>query len=185
MTNDVLKKAQAAFDKAIDHLKHEYMGLQTGRASSQMVDSIKVDSYGVSQPIKAVASVSVPDARMISIQPWDKGLLGAIEKAIQNSDLNLNPTNNGTSVILNIPPLTEERRRDLVKVVGRLAEEARISVRNARQDAMSTIKRLQHDGDITEDDKNRSEKQLQDKVDSANSMIAETAKSKEEQVMTV
>jgi len=185
MTKDILNKAQTGFDKALDHLKNEYLGLQTGRASSALVDNIKVDSYGVTQPIKAVASVSVPDGRMISIQPWDKGLLGAIEKAIQNSDLNLNPTNNGTSVILNIPPLTEERRKDLVKVVGRLAEEARISVRNVRQEAMTAIKRAEHDGDIAEDEKNRSEKQLQDKVDAANSSVAEAAKSKEEQVMTV
>jgi len=185
MTNQVLSKAQTSFDKGLEHLKQEYLGLQIGRASASLVENLKVDSYGVSQPIKAVASISVPDARMISIQPWDKGVLGAIEKAIQNSDLNLNPTNNGTSVILNIPALTEERRRDLVKVVGRLAEEARIGVRNARQEAMSTIKRMEHEGEIAEDEKNRAEKQLQEKVDKANAAIAETAKSKEEQVMTV
>lgn len=185
MTQDVLRKAQESFDKSLQHLKDEYLGLQTGRASASLVENLKVESYGVTQPLKAVASISVPDARTISIQPWDRGLLGAIEKMILNSDLNLNPTNNGTSVILNIPALTEERRRDLVKVVGRLAEEARIAVRNARQEAMTTLKRLEHEGEITEDDQNRAEKQLQEKVDAANTHIASTAKSKEEHVMTV
>ncbi len=185
MTQDILGKAQLQFDKALEHLKKEYMGLQTGRASSSLVESIKVDSYGVTQPLKAVASISVPDARMISIQPWDKALLGPIEKAIQNSDLNLNPSNNGTAVILNIPQLTEERRRDIVKIVKRLAEEARISVRNARQEAMTIFKRQEHEGEIREDERKAAEKKLQDKVDIANAAIADMAKSKEEQIMTV
>lgn len=185
MTKEILDKAYKAFDNALEHLKQEYVGLQIGRASAALVENLKVESYGVTQAFKAVASISVPDARMISIQPWDRGLLGAIEKAIQNSDLNLSPTNNGTAVILNIPPLTEERRRDLVKVVGRLEEEARIAVRSARQDAMTAIKRAEHEGDITEDEQSRAEKQLQEKVDAMNALIAETAKHKEEQVMTV
>lgn len=180
-----LQDAKQGFEKAMTHLKDEFAKLQVGRASSGMVESLMVDSYGMSQPLKAVATISVPDGRTVQIQPWDKGLLSAIEKAIQNSDLDLNPTNNGVAVILNIPPLTEERRRDLVKVVNRFAEEARISVRNARHDAMTSFKRQEHDGDMTEDDRNRSEKQLQEAVDAANAEIAELAKKKEESIMTV
>lgn len=185
MTQQILQKAQISFDGAIKHLKEEYTGLQIGRASAGIVEGLKVDSYGVTQPLKAVASISVPDAKTVSIQPWDKSMLSVIEKAINDSDLNLNPTNNGVSVILNIPPLTEERRRDLVKVAGRMTEEARISVRNIRQDAMSSFKRMEHDGEIAEDERKRAEKQLQDKVDAANAAIAEAGKSKEEQIMTV
>ncbi|MFT7183884.1 MAG: ribosome recycling factor [Oceanicoccus sp.] len=185
MTQQILQKAQTSFDGALTHLKAEFTGLQIGRASAGIVEGMKVDSYGVTQPLKAVASISVPDSKTVSIQPWDKSMLSVIEKAIQDSDLNLNPTNNGTSVILNIPPLTEERRRDLVKVVGRMAEEAKISVRNVRQDAMTTFKRLEHDKEITEDDRKRSEKELQEKVDVANNAIVAAAKSKEGQVMKI
>lgn len=184
-TIKMLQKAQAAFEKAIARLKEEFSGLQIGRASSSLVESIMVDAYGALQPVKAVATVSVPDARTLQIQPWDKGMLPAIERAIQNSDLNMNPTNNGAAVILNIPPLTEERRRDLVKILHRLAEEAKISVRNARHDAMSHFKREEGDGNMSEDDRKRSEKQLQEKVDKCNEQIGELAKQKEEVIMTV
>lgn len=183
--SQALQQAKQAFTKAMDHLKDEYAKLQIGRASAGLVEPLIVNVYGSMQPLKGIASISVPDARTLQIQPWDKSTLPAIEKAIQDSDLNLNPTNNGAAVILNIPPLTEERRRDLVKVVNRLAEEAKISVRNARHDAMATFKRMEHEGDMTEDDRNRSEKQMQEAVDQANKEIAELAKKKEESIMTV
>ena len=175
----------AEFQKALSHMEDEFAGLQVGRASSGLVDNLMVEAYGTMQPVKAVASISVPDAKTVQIQPWDKSMLGPIEKAIQNSDLNLNPVNNGASVILSIPPLTEERRRDLVKFVGKIAEDAKISVRNARHNALSTIKNLEHSGDITEDDKSRSEKQIQEKVDDLNNKIAELAKKKEDAIMTI
>ena len=181
----VMTSIKDQIQKSIEHLKHEFSGLQIGRASSALVENLSVDAYGAIQPLKAVASISIPDSKSVSIEPWDKSMLGAIEKAIQNSDLNMNPTNNGNSVILNIPPLTEERRRDLVKVVGRMAEDAKISIRNVRHDALSRLKREEHDGDITEDDRKRSEKQIQEQVDKANSEIAQLAKDKETQIMTV
>lgn len=177
--------SQVDFSKAIDHLKDEFGKLQIGRASTGLVEGIAVTAYGMTQPMKAVASISTPDARTVQIQPWDKGLLSAIEKAIQESDININPTNNGASVILSIPPLTEERRRDLVKVVHRLAEEARISVRNIRHEALASYKRQEHEGEMTEDDRNRSEKKLQEEVEAANETIAELTKAKESAIMTV
>ncbi len=174
-----------AFSQVIDHLKDEYAKLQIGRASAGLVESLLVESYGVTQPFKAVASITTPDARTVQIQPWDRAMLGGIERAIQESDLNINPTNNGVAVILNIPALTEERRRDLVKVVQRLAEEARIAVRNIRHDAMADYKRQEHDGDMSEDEQKRAENQLQTQVDDANKQIAELARQKEDSIMTL
>ena len=173
------------FSKVINHLKDEFAGLQIGRASAGLVEGLMVETYGSMQPLKAIASVSVPDARTIQIQPWDRGVLSVIEKAIRESDLNLNPSNNGLAIILNIPPLTEERRRDLVKVVGRMAEDARISVRNLRHDAMGLYKRQEHDGEMSEDERKRAEKVLQEKVDAVNAEITDLAKKKEEAIMTV
>lgn len=173
------------FDSALQHLKEEFSKLQVGRASSGLVEDIMVEAYGATQPIKAVASVSIPDARTIQIQPWDRAMLAAIETAIKNSDVDLNPVNNGATIILSVPPLTEERRRDLVKVVGRLAEEAKISVRNIRHDAMAKYKRQEHEGEMTEDERKRNEKHLQEKVDKVNEEIAQLAKAKEESIMKV
>lgn len=173
------------FSKVINHLKDEFAGLQIGRASAGLVEGLMVETYGSMQPLKAIASVSVPDARTIQIQPWDRGVLAVVEKAIRESDLNLNPSNNGLAIILSIPPLTEERRRDLVKVVGRMAEDARIAVRNLRHDAMGVYKRQEHDGDMSEDERKRAEKVLQEKVDAVNLEITDLAKKKEEAIMTV
>ncbi len=173
------------FSKVIQHLKDEFAQLQTGRASSTLVEGLMVLAYGSNQPLKNLASVSVPDARSVQIQPWDRALLGAIEKAIRDSDLNLNPVNNGVCVILNIPTLTEERRRDLLKVMGRMAEEARIAVRNVRHDVLTTYKRSEAEGEMTEDDRKAAEKRLQEAVDSANEAIMKLSQEKEQQIMTV
>lgn len=185
MTDDLLKNAQAEFDQALSHLKEEYSKLQIGRASAALVEGIMVEAYGSKQPIKAMASISIPDAKSIQIQPWDRSQLSALEKAIQNSDLNINPVNDGLSLRLNLPQMTEERRRDLTKVVHRLAEEARIAVRHPRQKAIEKAKELQKNGEITEDQLRGFEKQLQDRVDQVNKSIEEAAKAKEEDVMTV
>ncbi len=185
MSQQVLQKAEEDFAKALAHLQEEFGKLQIGRASAGLVEGLAVEAYGTKQPFKAVASISVPDARTVQIQPWDKTMLGPIEKAVHDSDLDLNPTNNGVAVILSIPPLTEERRKDLVKVVHRLAEEAKISVRNARHDAMGKFKQMEHDGDMTEDDKKGADKKLQEKVDRVNGEVVELSKKKEEAIMTV
>lgn len=183
--HQLVQKAQTDFQKSLDHLNDEYGKLQTGRASPALVEHLIVEAYGSNQPLKNLAGVSVPDGRTVQIQPWDRGILHAIEKAIQNSDLNLNPVNNGVCVILNIPPLTEERRRDLVKVVNRLAEEAKISLRNLRHDLLALFKRMEHDSEMTEDDVKGAEKDLQEIIDKFNKQVEEMARKKEEVIMTV
>ena len=146
---EVINKARAEFDRALAHLKEEFSRLQVGRANASLVENIPVDVYGSSQPVKAVANVSIPDAKTIQIQPWDKSTLVPIEKAIVGIGTGLNPVNDGICVRINIPPLTEERRTDLTKHVKKLAEDARISVRTARHDAHNSFKKLKGDGDMT------------------------------------
>ena len=183
--SDVMRTADEAFQKSVEHLKSEFGKLRIGRASAALVEDMNIDAYGSPQSLKAVASISIPDARTISIKPWDKGLIGAIDKAVRESDLGLTPNNNGESILLNIPPLTEERRKELVKVVHKMAEDAKITIRTKRQDAMSKFKTMEKDNEMTEDDRVGSEKKLQEKVDSANREIEELAKSKEAEVMTI
>jgi ribosome recycling factor len=177
--------AQAEFEKSTKHLQDEFNRLQVGRANPALVENVPVEVYGVSQPIKAVAGISIPEPRTIQIQPWDRSTLAAIEKGIVGAGLGLNPVNDGICVRINLPPLTEERRKDLVKVVYKLAEEAKIGVRNARQDANTHFKQLKSTSEITEDDQKSAEKQLQTKVDDCNKKIDEMAKAKEKEVMTV
>lgn len=177
--------AHAEFEKVLRHLKDEYNRLQVGRANPAIVENIPVEVYGVHQPIKAVASISIPETRTIQIQPWDKSILNAIEKGIVGAGLNLNPVNDGICVRINLPPLTEERRKDLVKVVYKLAEEARIGIRNARHDAINHFKQLGAAKEITEDQQSSADKQLQVKVDEVNKQIDEMAKAREKEVMTV
>lgn len=185
MINDLLHQAQADFAKVLEHLKAEYSALQIGRASAPLVENLMVEAYGSTQPLKAVAGISIPDAKTIQIQPWDKSLLKPIEQSIQNSDLSLAPLNDGITIRLNIPPLTEERRRDLTKLVHRMAEDARIAVRHARQKVHDKARDLQKNSEITEDEFRSFDKQLQEKIDTINKGIEEAAKSKEADVMKV
>ncbi len=184
-TDGLLQQADTEFKKVLEHLKTEYSHLQIGRASASLVESVMVESYGSKQPLKNLANISVPDAKTVQIQPWDKGLLKAIETGIQMAQLNLTPSNDGIVIRINIPPLTEERRRDLTKVVGKLAEEAKISVRHHRQASMDKLKSMEKGKEITEDELKGAEKRLQEKVDSANKDIEMLAKNKEKDVMTV
>jgi ribosome recycling factor len=184
-TTPYLEAAKQEFTKAKDHLQHEYSKLQIGRASAALIEEVKVTAYGTDQPLKSVASISVPDPRTLQIQPWDKGVLNQIESAIQQAGLNLMPVNDGVVVRINIPPLTEERRADLAKIVHKLAEDARISVRTGRQTAHEAFKKLESDKAISEDDLHLSNKHLQDAVDAANKEIEEHAKKKEQDIMTV
>jgi len=185
MYEGLISTAKAGFKSAVDHMKDEFKKLQIGRASAGLVEGLMVELYGTMQPLKAVANISVPDAKTVSIQPWDRSALGAIEKSISASSLGLNPVNNGLSIILNMPPLTEERRASVAKRVRELSEEAKISVRNFRQDALSAMKRMKESGDIREDDLFSGEKKLQDAVDLVNKEIDEAAKAKETDIMTV
>jgi ribosome recycling factor len=180
-----IQQADSDIKKILEHLKSEYSHLQIGRASASLVEGLMVDAYGTRQALKAMSHVSVPDAKTIQIQPWDRGLLQAIEKAIMTSDMNLTPNNDGVVVRINIPALTEERRRDLTKVVHKLAEDARISVRHARQGIMDGIKAVEKNKEVSEDEAKGFEKKLQEKVDAANKDIETMAKNKEHDVLTV
>lgn len=180
-----ISNAVNEFNKILTHLKDEFGRLQIGRANPALVENIPVMAYGSSQPVKALASINTPEPRVIMIQPWDKGLLAAIEKGIVGVGIGLNPVNDGVVLRINVPPLTEERRADLTKHVRKLAEDARISVRNARQDVHNKFKEMKADGEITEDDLHGNEKKLQLKVDEFNGNIDELTKVKEQDVMTV
>ena len=163
MVDLVLDEARERMGKAVAHARHEFSTVRTGRASSALVEGLLVDYYGSEVPLKQLAGFSVPEARLLVINPFDKGSLGAIEKAIRNSDLGLNPSNDGVVIRLAFPQLTEERRRDLVKRVRHMAEQGKVAVRSARRDARKELDNLVREGDISEDDVARAEKDL-DKV---------------------
>lgn len=185
MTQQTIDACVAEFDKTLLHLKDEFSRLQVGRANPALVESVMVEAYGSTQPLKNLANISVPDPKTLQIQPWDKSVMASVEKAIMQANLGLNPVNNGVALLVNIPPLTEERRRELVKVVHQLAEEARISIRNARQVAHAKFKAQAQSKEITEDEATGAEKRLQAKVDDYNGKVAEAAKAKEDAVMKV
>lgn len=180
-----INEAKQEFLKAVEFLKDEFSKLQIGRASSVLVENIMVEAYGGFQQLKGVAQITIPEARTISIKAWDKTLLKAIETAIIKADLGLNPNNNGESILLNIPPLTEERRKEIVKVVHKLAEESKIVVRQARQKAHQRFKDLENKDEISEDEAASAEKKLQTQVDEVNKTIEDLAKKKESEVLTV
>lgn len=185
VTQPHIATAEAEFKKTIEHLKGEYARLQIGRANPSLVENLHIEAYGTKQPLKGLASISVPDPKTLQIQPWDRGVLGAVEKAIQEAGLGLNPINDGRVIRLPMPPLTEERRKELAKVVKQMAENAKISIRNARSVAHGAFKTMEEAKEITEDDRRLGEKHLQEKVDSANKEVEEMMKRKEGEVMTV
>lgn len=184
-TNEAISDAVKNFEKVVTHLKEEFSRLQIGRASPALVEGANVEMYGVTQPLKNIANISIPDPRTILISPWDKSAITHIEKAIVSMGTGLNPVSDGVCVRVPIPPLTEERRTDLTKHVKRLAEDARIAVRTARQDALAVFKQLKSGDEITEDDVFSAEKALQVKVDEVNAKIDEITVAKEKDVMTV
>jgi len=167
-------------EKILKHLHGEFGKLQTGRANASLVEHIEVESYGQRMPLKAVASISVQDAKTIAIQPWDKSVLQAVEKAIQIANIGVNPVNDGSLVRLSLPPMTTERREQLKKIVHTLSEEARISIRQARQKSLDAIKQ-----DPNETLRKTLETQLQKEVDAANGKVDESRKAKEEEVMKI
>ena len=149
---DILDDAEHRMDASVDHVKNEFTHVRTGRATTALLDGIKVDYYGTITPLSQMANVSVPDSRLLSIQPWDKNMVAPIEKAILESDLGLNPQNDGTLIRIPIPQLSEERRKDLVKLIKKQAEEGRIAVRNVRRDANEHIKKFTKDNHVSEDE---------------------------------
>ena len=185
MLNEIKKDAQARMAKSIEALRHNLVKVRTGRANAGLVDSIKVNYYGSDMPLSQVASVSVADARSIVITPWEKQMVGAVEKALLASDLGLTPNTAGTVIRLNIPPLTEERRKDLTKVVHHEGEDAKVAIRNIRRDANHQVKELLKDKQITEDDASRSEQEIQKITDAAIKDVDEVVKAKEQELMAV
>lgn len=172
-------------DKAILALKEEYGGLRTGRASANLVEPVMVEAYGSSSPLNAVAAVSVPEPRLITVNVWDKGLVVAVEKAIRAAGLGLNPIVDGMTLRIPIPPLTEERRKDLAKLAGKYAETQRIAVRNVRRDANEDLKKAEKAGDMSQDELKKAETEVQGFTDSAIKRIDEALKIKEQEIMQV
>jgi ribosome recycling factor len=186
MTVDVsLKSGAEKMEKAVAHLKEDLGSIRTGRAAPAVLHRVTVDYYGSPVPLNQLASVNVPEPRLLTIQPFDKGALAAIEKAIQSSDLGITPSNDGQVIRLAFPPLTEERRRDLVKQVHARAEDARVAVRNVRRHAKEEIEKLERDRAISEDDLVRGEKELQKLTDRFVAEIDEIQRHKEQELMEV
>ena len=185
MLNEIKKDAQARMGKSIESLRHNLVKVRTGRANTGLVDSIKVNYYGSDMPLSQVASVAVGDARSIIITPWEKQMVGAVEKAILASDLGLTPNTAGTVIRLNIPALTEERRKELTKVVHSEGEDAKVAVRNIRRDANHQVKELLKDKQITEDEASRTEAEIQKITDGAIKDVDEVIKAKETELMAV
>lgn len=177
--------AKDRMDKSIESLKNDFNTIRTGRASSSLFDKIKVEYYGTPTPLNQVATISVPEARLVVIQPWDPTVLNEIEKAIQKSELSLNPSNDGKVIRINIPPLTEERRKEYVKVAKNMAEQARVAVRNIRRDANDSIKKKEKDGDITEDQSKKGLDEIQEMTDKHIERIDALLEEKEKEIMEI
>ena len=182
---DVLNNCESRMNKCISSLEGEYLSMRTGKASTALFDKIKVDYYGSETPLNQVASISSPEARLIVIQPWDKSVLPAIEKAIQKSELGLNPNNDGKLIRVSFPPLTQERRKELAKSAKATAENARVAVRNIRRDAMDELKKLQKNGDISEDQQKEGEQKIQKLTDNAIAEVAKISEAKEKEIMEI
>lgn len=185
MIDDIMLSAEERMQKAITNLSENFAAVRTGRASAMVLDRIKVDYYGVATPINQMAAVKTPDAHLLVIEPWDKSTLSAIEQALQASDLGVTPSNDGAVLRLPFPQLTEERRRELVKQCKNYAEEARVSVRNARRDANTATEKLKKDSEISEDDAKRAEAEIQKLTDNFVAEIEELFKKKEAEVMEI
>jgi ribosome recycling factor len=185
MTSEILAAAERKMLRAVEVMERDFSGLRTGRASTAIVERIHVDYYGAETPLNQLASISVPEAHQIVIQPWDRGVLGAIEKAILKSDIGLTPNVDGTVVRLNIPPLTEERRKDIVKSVHKRMEEARVEIRNLRREAADHLKKEERDGTLGADETRRQLEQLQKITDHAIADVDRLGGVKEQEVLEV
>lgn len=181
----VLLDSEDRMDKALGALDRDFSRLRTGRASTGLVDNIKVDYYGTPTPISQLASVAIPDSRTITIQPWDRGAFASVEKAILKSDLGLTPVNDGKIIRISIPPLTEDRRKELGKLARKSGEEAKVAVRNVRRDAVDFVKKTQKKGEMTEDDQKKAEKDIQELTDKYIKKIDEMCAKKDKELMEI
>jgi ribosome recycling factor len=185
MIADVKSKTNSAMAKALEAFRHDLSKVRTGRASLALLDDIRVDYYGTPTPLNQVAALAVPEPRLITIQPWEKSLAGEIEKAILKSDLGLNPSSDGQLIRLAFPPLTEERRKEMVKQVKRMAEDAKVAVRNNRREANDALKKLEKDKEISEDELKRGEKEVQDVTDDYVARVDQVLADKEKDLMEI
>ncbi|MBK8295215.1 MAG: ribosome recycling factor [Solirubrobacterales bacterium] len=185
MIDDLLKDARQRMEKSVDSTRGEFSSVRTGRATPHLLDRITVDYYGAMTPLAQMANVSTTDARTLTVTPYDKGVMGNIEKAILESDVGLTPSNDGNVIRLNVPDLTEERRKELVKVVNGVAEDGRIAIRNVRRDVMADLRDLKKDGETGADDEHRAEAALQKLTDETIGEIDSLLKGKEEEILEV
>ena len=183
--HDIITKKEADFANAVAHLKGELATLRTGRASAALVEHLEVEYYGAKTPLIQIAQITVPEPRMIAIQPYDKNALKDIEKAVQTSNLGINPVNDGNYIRLTIPQMTQDRRKELVKIVSQMAEKARVSIRNIREEIWREIQKLEKDSKISEDEKISGREELQKVVDKFNDEIKTIAEAKEKEVVTI
>jgi ribosome recycling factor len=185
MIDDVLSELKQAGDKAQEALRRDLSKLRTGRAHAGMLDGLRVDYYGVPTPVTQMASVAVPEPRLLSVKPWEKSQVAAIERAIRESDLGLNPQNDGETIRIPVPALSEERRRDLVKLARRQAEDAKVAVRKGRHEALDLLAELKKDGALSEDEVERAKKKVEEVVGEATQAIDQTVQAKEKEILTV
>ena len=185
MAKPDLKTYRDRMDKSVTALKEEFSGLRTGRANAGLLDPVQVQAYGSTSPLNAVAAISVPEPRMISVNVWDKSMVGAVEKAIRSADLGLNPIVDGQTLRIPVPALTEERRKDLARLASKYAEQQKIAVRNVRRDANDDLKKAEKAGDISQDEQKKMEADVQKDTDAAIKRIDETLKTKEVEIMQV
>jgi ribosome recycling factor len=181
----LIRDMEARMQAAVDLLAREFGGVRTGRANTALLDALRVESYGTLTPIAQLASVSVPDPKTLVIQPWDTSQIGAVEKAILKSDLGLTPANDGKVIRLTLPQLTEERRKQLAKTVGKLAEDARVAIRNVRREANDKLKALAKDKKVSQDEERRGHDQIQKATDRFTSKVDELAKKKEHEILAI
>jgi len=182
---EFLADAKRRMDKSIEATHHEFNSIRTGRASPALLDRITIDYYGTPTPLKSLASIGAPESRLLTVQPFDPGSMRSIERAIQESDLGLTPSNDGKIIRLPIPTLTEERRKDLVKVVRRVAEDGKVAIRNVRRDVMQHLRELVTNGDVGDDEERRAEQQVQKVTDDHTKSIDDLLKAKEAEIMEV
>ena len=185
MAKPELKTYRDRMERSVTALKEEFSGLRTGRANAGLLEPVRVEAYGSASPLSAVAAISVPEPRMISVNVWDKGMVVAVEKAIRNANLGLNPIVDGQTLRIPVPPLTEERRKDLVKLAGKYTEQQKISVRNVRRDANDDLKKAEKAGEISQDEQKKMETEVQKDTDAAIKRIDEALKTKEVEIMQV
>lgn len=185
MVSEVIKKTEDKMKTTLDALSREYDSMRTGRASSAVLDSVRVDAYGTETPLQGVATLSVPEARLLVIQPWDKGLIGAIEKAILTANLGFNPSNDGKVIRIAFPPLSKERRAELSKEAAKMAEDHKVTIRNIRRDSIDEVKKLEKDKTISEDERKDAENKIQKLTDNYTSLIVKLAEEKEKSLTTL